>query len=54
MRGEGLAAINARKTHCIRGHELAGSNLAIYSGKRQCRECLNRATRQRRARKRAA
>lgn len=33
--------INARKTHCIRGHEFSGSNLYIApkSGKRQCKTC---------------
>jgi hypothetical protein len=30
------------KTHCIRGHELAGHNLIIeYRGMRKCRECQN-------------
>ena len=39
-RGEGLAGINARKTHCIRGHEFAGHNLRITpSGNRVCRAC---------------
>lgn len=35
-----LMGINARKTHCKRGHELAGRNLRITpSGARQCRAC---------------
>ncbi|MET9957055.1 hypothetical protein ABZ135_36645, partial [Streptomyces sp. NPDC006339] len=35
-----LAAINARKTHCDRGHELTGSNLIPRAeGKRECRTC---------------
>ena len=29
--GEGLTAQNARKTHCPRGHLLAGSNLSQYA-----------------------
>lgn len=42
-RGFAPAAVNSRKTHCIRGHELAGENLIFYmcSGKarRRCRIC---------------
>jgi len=34
------AAINARKTHCLRGHPLYGPNLRARScGRRSCREC---------------
>lgn len=34
------AAINARKTHCIRGHRLAGENLVSQAhGHRSCRTC---------------
>jgi hypothetical protein len=32
-------AINARKTHCIHGHELSGDNLIVRDGKRACRTC---------------
>lgn len=34
-------AINARKTHCIHGHELAGSNLGIRANGRYryCKSC---------------
>lgn len=44
LRGEGLAAINSAKTHCIRGHEFAGDNLLESVGKnghirRSCRAC---------------
>lgn len=39
LRGESLSARNARKTHCKRGHELAGENLFTYRGTRQCRTC---------------
>src|SRR5208282_6685698 len=31
------------KTHCLRGHELAGENLYVYpNGKRRCRVCHDR------------
>lgn len=31
---------NATKTHCVRGHELAGDNLYLYpDGRRECRTC---------------
>ena len=40
LRGIGLTAQNARKTHCTRGHILAGSNLYIHpEGRRRCRTC---------------
>ena len=40
LRGNSWSGINSRKTHCKRGHLLSGDNLAIYAGKRQCRECF--------------
>lgn len=40
LRGNGLAAINARKAHCPQGHPLSGDNLYVYpNGKRRCRAC---------------
>lgn len=39
MRGHGPWAENARKTHCLRGHELAGENLYLWHGHRICRAC---------------
>lgn len=40
MRGVGPSAINARKTHCKRGHELSGQNLLPpRNGWRECRKC---------------
>jgi hypothetical protein len=41
MRGHSFSAVNAAKTHCVRGHPLAGSNLGRdgKSGKRWCRTC---------------
>lgn len=43
MRGNGLSAQNARKTHCSKGHPYSGHNLffVIDDGRlvRKCREC---------------
>jgi len=39
LRGEGLTAINARKTHCIRGHELNEENIYIDKSGKQCKIC---------------
>ena len=40
IRGTAPTAINARKTHCIRGHELSGSNLINRTRKtRECKIC---------------
>jgi hypothetical protein len=41
LRGEGRTAVNARKTHCLRGHILAGTNLISIKGQRWCRTCIN-------------
>ena len=39
-RGDSPSARNARKTHCARGHELAGTNLHVRpDGRRRCRAC---------------
>lgn len=43
LRGESLQALNAEKTHCIRGHKLDGDNLdksSLKNGVRRCKECL--------------
>lgn len=42
-RGEGLCAINARRTHCPKGHSYSGSNLVIIKNGRACRECTRAA-----------
>ncbi len=47
MRGKGLASINARKTHCKRGHILSGKNLYLAKRKnrrtnRECKICRSR------------
>lgn len=39
LRGEGWAAIHARKTRCIRGHPLVEGNIKWYGRKRNCRTC---------------
>ena len=40
MRGSGPSAVNARKTHCVRGHEFTPDNTYISkTGKRRCRAC---------------
>lgn len=45
-----VAHENRRKTHCPRGHELAGANLIRSRGSRQCRRCENRRQRERKSR----
>jgi hypothetical protein len=50
LRGIGPTAINARKTHCIRGHEFTPENTARNTdGARVCRECTRMRGRARRA-----
>jgi hypothetical protein len=43
LRGIGPAAINARKTHCSKGHPYDAENTAIYEGDgkrhRYCKQC---------------
>lgn len=40
LRGVGPTAVNASRTHCKRGHELAGDNLYIRpNGYRNCKSC---------------
>lgn len=42
----------ARKTHCKRGHILAGDNLREYNGRRHCKTCAREWQRNQRAGKR--
>lgn len=43
LRGTAPTAINARKTHCVAGHPLSGSNLWITPiGGRYCRTCARK------------
>jgi len=45
-----LATLEARQTHCLRGHEFTEANTRAYRGRRYCRECnRQRHTRDRRA-----
>ncbi|MDX3575967.1 HNH endonuclease signature motif containing protein [Streptomyces sp. FL07-04A] len=45
LRSESFAAINARKTHCIHGHEFTSENTYTKpNGHRQCRQCGREAT----------
>lgn len=54
LRGIGPSATNAAKSHCAKGHPLAGENLVVNSkGQRICLECRRRSGREA-ARKRAA
>lgn len=40
MRGDCPTAINARKTHCKRGHALDEVNTYYYPRSRACRQCI--------------
>ena len=49
LRGMGLAANNARKTHCLNGHEFTRENTyRLPDGRRNCKECSRKRTRLRR------
>ncbi len=40
LRGTTPAAVNATKTHCVRGHPFSVENTYVYpSGERRCRTC---------------
>ena len=39
LRGIGIPAMNARKTHCKNGHPFSGANLRIAGKRRVCRTC---------------
>ena len=39
LRGIGLAAVNARKTHCLKGHKFTKDNTCSGMGNRACRTC---------------
>lgn len=40
LRGEGLAARNAKATHCKHGHEFTAENTYIARFGRQCKACM--------------
>jgi hypothetical protein len=51
LRGTSPPAVNARKTRCIHGHELAGENLYVGAdGRRICRTCSREKQRRHRRR----
>lgn len=39
-RGVGFPGVNARKTHCAKGHEFSESNTYWYGTKRRCIACM--------------
>ena len=48
LRGDGLAAVNARRTYCVNGHEFVGDNIIVTKPNkyhahptRRCRACKN-------------
>jgi hypothetical protein len=45
LRGEGVAAINAAKTHCDNGHEFTEANTRYTSTQRVCRICARETVR---------
>lgn len=53
LRGIGPSALNARKTHCKRGHQFTQDNTYLKNGKygvlRVCRKCAAESARKRRA-----
>ena len=54
VRGIGPTAINARKTHCVNGHEFTPENTYRRSdGDRECQTCRADLWRKQRARRRA-
>lgn len=53
LRSGSQMAMNARKTHCVHGHELTGDNLYLTKkGHRSCRACMLRNSRAHRSRRR--
>lgn len=44
LRGEGVSAIHAAKTHCVNGHEFTPENTYEWRGTRNCKICREAAT----------
>lgn len=42
LRGYGASGINARKTHCVNGHEFNSINTRYYADRRRCLVCLKK------------
>lgn len=53
-RGFGVMAVNAKKTHCIRGHAFTPDNTLVTSHQRRCITCSRARHAEYRARKKAA
>lgn len=51
LRGKGITAELARRTHCKHGHEFSEENTRMYRGQRQCRKCFARRARDFRAKR---
>ncbi len=51
LRGVGVGAINARKTHCKHGHPFDDDNTYVYNDIRYCATCVARRSREYRARR---
>lgn len=47
LRGDGFAATNARKTHCVHGHAFTAENTVWENGWRKCRTCRKKRGRER-------
>ena len=47
-------AVNARKTHCIHGHEFTFENTYMHKGRRGCRVCRSDADRRHREQRKAS
>lgn len=54
LRGRGISAQNARKTHCKHGHAFEEANTYMYEDERKCKACRRESLRRWRAAKRAA
>ena len=39
LRGNNLAALHSRQTHCKHGHQFTEENIYLYNGKRHCCVC---------------
>lgn len=52
-RGRSPSGVNARKTHCVAGHELVGENVYLWRGQRLCRACQSRRSHEAYLRKKA-
>lgn len=43
LRSNSVSGINARKTHCVRGHEYTSENTYLEKKGKSCRTCRNKA-----------